>query len=63
MSTGLSPKMKNLDLNKEIIMEEFWGELFDLLRRLTTAIPKKNRNDWKEKCKAFLSKYTKRTDA
>jgi len=64
MATGLSPTMNNLNLNLNF-NEDFWDDLFHLHRSLLSAIPVKNniRNIWKDKCKSFHSKYTKRTDA
>ncbi len=61
MSTGLSPSMNNLDLNMDIINEEFWNQVFDL-HRLLTAIPKDTSDYWRDIIKTFHSKYTK-TDA
>ncbi len=56
--------MNNLNLNFNF-NEDFWDDLFHLHRSLLSAIPVKNniRNIWKDKCKSFHSKYTKRTDA
>ncbi len=59
--SGLSPLMNNLKMNT--INEELWNDLFDLHRRLLTAIPKKKRRYWREKCEIIHSKYTQRTDA
>ncbi len=58
MSIVLSPLMNNLKMNT--INSD---ELIDLIKRLLTAIPMKNRSKWIDKCKAFCSKYTDRTDA
>jgi hypothetical protein len=60
MSTGLSPLMNILKINK--INEHFWDELFHLHKILLTAIPEKNRSKWREECGKFHSKHSGRTD-
>jgi hypothetical protein len=53
MSTGLSPKMKNLDLNMDLINEKFLDQLFDILQGMLPTIPDSDRNDWRNISKDF----------